>query len=140
MDSSYHLTSFSYSLFSDCKPKNAVILAAGFGMRMVPINTSVPKALLEVNGEILIERLIHQLHEAGVEDIYVVVGFMKERFEYLIDDFGVELVVNTEYSTKNNLYSLSLVADKLSNSYIVPGDLWCESNPFDSNELYSWYM
>ena len=84
--------------------------------------------------------MIQQLHQVGIYSIYVVVGFMKEQFEYLIDDFGVELIVNTEYSTKNNLHSLSLVADKLSNSYIVPGDLWCESNPFSMDELYSWYM
>ena len=73
-------------------PKSAIILAAGFGMRMVPINTSTPKALLEVNGEPLIERTIRQLHEAGVTNITVVVGFMKEQFEYLIDEYGVDSV------------------------------------------------
>ena len=76
-------------------PRNAIILAAGFGMRMVPINTSTPKALLEVNGEILIERTIRQLHEVGITNITVVVGFMKESFEYLIDEFGVDLAVNS---------------------------------------------
>lgn len=121
-------------------PRNAVILAAGFGMRMVPINTEVPKALLEVNGEPLIERIIKQLHEAGIKEIYIVVGFMKEQFEYLIDDYGVELIVNNEYSSKNNLHSLSLVLEYLSNTYIVPCDIWCDRNPFHHNELYSWYM
>ena len=48
------------------KPRNAVILAAGYGMRMVPINVEVPKGLLTVKGEPLIERLICQLHEAGI--------------------------------------------------------------------------
>ena len=51
-------------------PKNAIILAAGFGMRMVPINTEVPKGLLEVHGEPLIERLIKQLHEVNIHNIY----------------------------------------------------------------------
>ena len=55
------------------QPKNAIILAAGFGMRMVPINTEIPKGLIEINGERLIERIIRQLHEAGVNEIYVVV-------------------------------------------------------------------
>lgn len=45
--------------------------------------------LLEVNGEPLIERQIHQLHEVGIHEIYVVVGFMKEQYEYLIDDYGI---------------------------------------------------
>ena len=121
-------------------PLNAVILAAGFGMRMVPINTEVPKALLEVNGERLIERIIKQLHEVGIKEVYVVVGFMKEQFEYLIDEYGVELIVNEEYSLKNNLHSMSLVLDHLSNTYIIPCDIWCDRNPFHKNELYSWYM
>ncbi len=121
-------------------PKNAIILAAGFGMRMVPINTQSPKALMEVNGEPLIERTIKQLHEVGVAEIYVVVGFMKEQFEYLIDEYGVELIVNEEYAVKNNLHSLSLAANHLSNTYIVPCDIWCDRNPFHRHELYSWYM
>lgn len=44
-----------------------------------PINTEMPKGLLEVNGEALIERIIKQLHEVGIKEIYVVVGFMKEK-------------------------------------------------------------
>ena len=79
--------------FKEKAPKNAVILAAGYGMRTVPINTETPKGLLEVNGEVLIERIIRQLHEVGIYEIYVVVGFMKERYEYLIDDFGVGLLL-----------------------------------------------
>lgn len=121
-------------------PKNAIILAAGFGMRMVPINTEVPKGLLEVHGEPLIERLIKQLHEVNIHNIYVVVGFMKEQYEYLIDEYNVELVVNSEYASKNNLHSLKLASDYLSNSYIVPCDIWCDQNPFSKHELYSWYM
>ena len=121
-------------------PKNAIILAAGFGMRMVPINLSTPKALLEVNGEPLIERIIKQLNEVGVKDITIVVGFMKESFDYLIDEYGVELVVNPEYASKNNLASMALVSDRISNTYIIPSDIWCDRNPFNGHEMYSWYM
>ena len=121
-------------------PKNAIILAAGFGMRMVPINTETPKGLLEIMGERLIERTIRQLHEVGITEIYVVVGFMKEQYEYLIDEYGVDLIVAPDYATKNNLHSLKTAADHLSNSYIIPCDIWCEKNPYSRNELYSWYM
>lgn len=126
--------------YSEKAPKNAIILAAGFGMRMVPINLCTPKAFLEVNGEPLIERIIKQLHEAGVNSITIVVGFMKEKFDYLIDEYGVGLVVNQEYAGKNNLSSLALVADRISNTYIIPSDIWCDRNPFSSHEMYSWYM
>ena len=67
-------------------------------MRMVPINTETPKGLLEVHGETLIERLIKQLHEVGITDIYVVVGFLKEQYEYLIDLYNVQLIVNPDYA------------------------------------------
>lgn len=121
-------------------PKNAIILAAGYGMRMAPINMETPKGLLEIHGETLIERLIKQLHEVGINKIYIVVGFMKEQYEYLIDKYGVELVVNNEYSSKNNLHSMKRITMYLSNSYIVPCDIWCKTNPFCAQELYSWYM
>lgn len=122
-----------------CQPERAVILAAGFGMRMIPINSEAPKALVQVHGETLIERQIRQLHEAGIKNIVIVVGFMKEQFEYLIDRYGVHLIVNAEYARKNNLSSLAL-ADNLENCYVVPADVYCKENPFRRHELYSWYM
>lgn len=140
LDSNIQLTAKAIAEFKEKSPKNAIILAAGYGMRMAPINMETPKAFLEVHGEPLIERIIKQLHETGIEEIYVIVGFMKEKFEYLIDEFGVELVVNNNYSKKNNLHSLQLVLDHLSNTYIIPCDIWCDQNPFRKHELYSWYM
>lgn len=122
------------------QPQRAIILAAGFGMRMVPINTEIPKGLMEVKGEVLIERMIRHLHEVGITDIQVVVGFMKERYEYLIDEFQVKLVVNSEYQVKNNLHSLSKVKSSLDKTYIIPCDIWSEENPFSDFEPYSWYM
>ena len=133
-------TAKAVSEYKNKTPKRAIILAAGFGMRMVPINTEMPKGLLEVNGEPLIERIIKQLHEVGIQEIYVVVGFMKEKYEYLMDEYGVELVVNPDYASKNNLHSLKLVKEHLENAYIVPCDIWCDRNPFHRHELYSWYM
>ena len=140
LDEKAQLTHAARQEIKDKAPRNAIILAAGFGMRMVPINLTTPKALLEVNGERLIDRIIVQLHEVGVTDITVVVGFMKESFEYLMDEYGVELVVNEEYASSNNLHTLALVAGKISNTYIIPCDIWCDRNPFSKTELYSWYM
>ena len=134
------LTKKALSEYKKKAPARAIILAAGIGMRMVPINMEIPKALLEVNGERIIERQINQLHEVGITEIYVLVGFMKERFEYLIDKYGVKLIVNSEYAVKNNIHTLKLAARYISNAYIVPCDVWCVKNPFRRNELYSWYM
>ena len=83
------------------KPKRAIILAAGICTRMVPLNSSVPKALLKINGEVIIEKQIQYLHDVGIKEIYVVVGYMKEKFEYLIDKYNVELIVNPLYNIRN---------------------------------------
>lgn len=140
LNEDFAITSQAKKEFEKNRPQNAVILAAGYGMRMVPINLETPKAFMEVKKQPLIERIIDQLNEAGIYDIYVVVGFMKEEFEYLIDKYGVNLIFNNMYSSKNNLYSLKILADKLSNTYIIPCDIWCAYNPFNQYELYSWYM
>lgn len=140
IDKDMHPTTKAIEKYRAKQTKRAIILAAGFGMRMVPINTEMPKGLLEVNGEPLIERIIKQLHEVGIREIYVVVGFMKEKYEYLIDEYDVELIINTEYANKNNLHSINLVKDHLENAYIIPCDIWCKHNPFSRHEMYSWYM
>ena len=134
------LTQNGQALLAENRPRRAVILAAGFGMRMVPINTETPKGLLQVHGERLIDRLIRQLHQARIRDIRVVVGFLKEQYEYLIDEFGVELAVNPDYARKNNLHSVDRVRSALSDCYVVPCDLYCTENPFRTHEFYSWYM
>lgn len=63
--------------------KNAIILAAGKSSRFAPFTYEKPKGLFRVKGEILIERQIEQLHQAGVREIYIVIGYMKEKFFYL---------------------------------------------------------
>lgn len=140
IDAGYRLTRKAEALLEENRPRRAVILAAGFGLRMIPINRETPKALLNVRGEVLIERQIRQLKEAGVEEIAVIVGFLKERFEYLMDDFGVSLIVNPAYASANNLRSLALAEKKLDGCYIVPCDMYAEENPFRSLETHSWYM
>ena len=136
----YTLTRVALKKYSEQIPESAIILAAGYGMRMIPINREIPKGLLQVKGETLIERIIRQLHGVGVFHIYIVVGFMKESYEFLIDKYGVELLVNTRYASTNNLISLKCAADHIHNTYILPCDVWAAHNPFRDHEFYSWYM
>ena len=140
LDEDLVLTKKSKILLENSRPKNVIILAAGYGLRMVPINQNKPKALLTVDEKPLIERQIEQLHQVGITDITIVVGFMKEAFDYLTDKYNVKLVYNKDYAIKNNLYSLACVSAKISDTYIVPCDLYCLTNPFDKYENYSWYM
>jgi len=138
INSDYLLTNKAKNYMRAAKPKRAIILAAGMGLRMTPIN-QIPKGLLQINGEPLIEHIIRQLHEVEIHEIYIVVGFKMESFEYLTDKYGVELVSNNDFTTKNSLHSLHLVEDKLSNCYIVPCNVWFSRNPFSINEFFSWY-
>lgn len=118
---------------------NAVIMAAGLSSRFAPISYERPKGTLRVRGEILIERQIRQLHEAGITDITVVVGYKKEYFFYLVEKFGVKIVVNREYMTRNNNGSLWLVRDRLANTYICSSDDYFTSNPFESHVYTAYY-
>ena len=92
----YLLTEQGLKYLEQFKVDGAVITAAGFGSRFVPLTFETPKGLLEVFGERMIERQIKQLHEAGITDITIIVGYLKEKFEYLIDKYQVKLLYNPE--------------------------------------------
>lgn len=121
------------------KVDNAIILAAGTASRFAPLSLEKPKALIEVRGEVLIERQIRQLREAGIQKIVIVVGYRKEDFSYLTEKYGVKLVENPEYLTRNNHSSIYAVKDHLSNSYICSSDNYFLTNPFESDVEGSYY-
>lgn len=119
--------------------RNAIIMAAGMASRFVPLSYEKPKALIEVKGEILIERQIRQLKEAGISEIIVIVGYKKEQFYYLEEKFGVHIVENKEYLTKNNHSSIYAVREYLKNTYICSADNYFPANPFMEVEEESYY-
>lgn len=119
--------------------QNAIIMAAGFSARCKPLSAVVPKGLFVVKGEVLIEREICQLREAGINDIVVVVGYMAEKFEYLKAKFGVTLVYNHEYDRKNNIASIYAARKFLGNSYICCADNYYAKNIFSKYEYESFY-
>lgn len=121
------------------KVDNAIIMAAGMSSRFAPLSYEKPKGLLNVKGEILIERQIRQLKEAGITDITIVVGYMKEKFFYLDDKFGVKIVVNEDYYRYNNTSTLIRVLDKLSNTYICSSDNYFVDNVFEPYVYRGYY-
>lgn len=110
--------------------RNAIIMAAGTSSRFVPLSADVPKGLLVVKGEVLIERQIRQLREAGVEDITIVTGYKAHKFEYLRDKFHVDIVLNPDYFKYNNTSSLVRVADRLGKTFICSSDNYFPNNVF----------
>lgn len=121
------------------KVDNAIIMAAGTASRFAPLSYEKPKALIEVRGEILIERQILQLQEAGIKEIIVVTGYNAEQFEYLRDKYHVVLVHNPDYINRNNNASIYVVRDYLKNSYICSSDNYFITNPFENEVDDSYY-
>ena len=119
--------------------RNAVIMAAGMSTRFVPLSIETPKALLKVKGEVLIERQISQLREAGIQEIVVVVGYLKEKFEYLQEKYGVILIENPDYKTKNNHSTLYAARKYLKNTFICSGDNYFAENVFLSPSIHPYY-
>ncbi|MBR1632045.1 MAG: NTP transferase domain-containing protein [Paludibacteraceae bacterium] len=114
--------------------RNAVILAAGKSNRFAPFTYERPKGMFRVKGEVLIERQIEQLRAAGIDEIYIVVGYMKEKFFYLERKYGVRLIVNNTFARKGNLYSLYSARHVLANTFVCCADHYFVDNPFvDAN-------
>lgn len=103
--------------------ERAIIMAAGKGTRMQPVTLTTPKPLIEVGGKRMIDTVIEGLHSHGIREIYIVVGYLKEKFQPLIQQYpGVTLVENPYYETCNNISSLYVVRDKIENAIILDGD------------------
>ena len=137
----YLLTEQGLKYLEQFKVDGAVITAAGIGSRFVPLTFETPKGLLEVFGERMIERQIKQLHEAGITDITIIVGYLKEKFEYLIDKYQVKLLYNPEYATKNNLATIYHARELFRgrNMYLLVSDNWIRNNMYHKYECGAWY-
>lgn len=120
------------------KVDNAVIMAAGTSSRFAPLSYERPKALISVKGEVLIERQIRQLQEAGISEIYIVTGYRNNDFEYLKEKCNVKIRHNDLYNVRNNHSSIYKVRDIIRNTYICSADNYFETNPF-TNEVEEAY-
>ena len=105
------------------KVERAIIMAAGLGNRMYPVTLTTPKPLVRVNGIRMIDTVIQGLHQNGIREIYVVVGYLKEKFAALVQEYpGVVLIENPYFDICNNISSLYVARDYIRNAMILDGD------------------
>ena len=135
----YEITPKAIKHIAQFKVDNAIIMAAGKGTRFIPFSLKKPKCLAVVKGEVLLERQIRQLKEAGIEDVIIVAGYLKEQLSYLVDKFGVKIIVNDDYQKKNTHSSLYYARNYLKNSYILCADIYYPESLFHEYEYHSLY-
>ncbi len=103
--------------------KQAVIMAAGSGIRLNPLTLATPKPLIRVNGVRMIDTALRALRENGIEEIYIVVGYLAEAFRPLAEEYpGVTLLFNPYYDRCNNIASLYVAREHLEDAIILDGD------------------
>lgn len=103
--------------------KRAIIMAAGIGKRMQPVSLDTPKPLIKVNGKRMIDSVVDALHDNGIYEIYVVVGYLKEQFyEWVKGKIGISIIENPVYDQCNNISSLYAAREHLEDVIILDGD------------------
>lgn len=104
--------------------KRAVIFAAGFGSRMVPITLNTPKPLVRVHGKRIIDSLLDAVYAAGIEEVYIIRGYLSEQFDQLLYKYpNIKFIENPVYNEANNISSAMCARYLLQNAYLCEADL-----------------
>ncbi|MDS1002886.1 NTP transferase domain-containing protein [Clostridium sporogenes] len=118
----------------------AIILAAGKGTRMGKVTNITPKPLVKVDKKPIIERQIECLKEKGINEIIIIIGYLKEKFYYLKDKYGVKFIENDKFNEFNNIYSIYLARKYLEETYVIEGDVFINNNFLDGKINDSTYF
>lgn len=118
------ITEAGYAALEPYRVRRAVFIAAGFGSRLVPITFNTPKPLVRVHGKRIIDSLIDACLEAGIEEIYIVRGYLSEQFDQLLYKYPmIKFLENPLYNEANNISSALIARYLLSNAYVFEADL-----------------
>jgi len=119
------LTSAGLTALEPYKVRRAILIAAGSGVRLMPITINTPKPLVRVNGKRIIDSLLDAITEAGINEIYIVRGYLSEQFDQLLYKYpNIQFIENPMYNEANNIASVMYSGQLLSNSYILEADLF----------------
>ena len=93
----------------------AIILAAGSGLRLGQHTKDIPKALLDLNGKSILERQISLLRQHGINEIFVVTGYQREK--HTLKD--IEYIFNPRYAETEQLASMMVARTKISDDVLI---------------------
>lgn len=100
--------------------KEVIILAAGRSRRMEQLSRREPKCLLPYKGERVLERLVRQIKENGVQHIYITIGYCASKIQEIFkDDPVVETIENKLYEEDVNILSMSLAISKVNGPVVI---------------------
>ncbi len=118
------ITDQGYSALEPYRVRRAVFIAAGFGSRLAPITFNTPKPLVRVKGKRIIDSLIDAVLAAGIEEIYVVRGYLWEQFDQLLYKYPmIRFIQNPLYNEANNISSVYCARDVIRQAYVLEADL-----------------
>jgi len=103
----------------------AIILAAGRSRRIRSLTKDKPKCLLNLEGSTILGHQLNAISSCGIGQVAIVTGYMKDKVEDFLDEFSndvdltIETIVNEEYETTDNAYSLSLALNRSTDDSII---------------------
>lgn len=119
------LTADGREVIESFRVKRAVFIAAGFGSRLVPITLSTAKPLVRIKGKRMIDTLLDAVTAAGIEEIYIVRGYLPEQFDQLLHKYPtIKFIENPDYAETNNIASMMCARHLLQNAYVLEADLY----------------
>ncbi len=118
------ITNEGYEALEPYRAKRAVFIAAGFGTRLIPVTLNTPKPLVRVHGKRIIDGLIDAVLAAGINEIYIVRGYLAEQFDQLLYKYPmIKFIENPAFIETNNISSALCARYLFSNAYIFEADL-----------------
>ena len=102
----------------------AIILAAGRGTRLYPYTQYIPKCLLDIGGNTILEHQLNHIKDCGISEVVIVVGFGFERVENFLRNFDslgmrIKTLYNPFYQTTNSLISLWIARGEMNEDIVV---------------------
>lgn len=118
------ITHLGLEALEQYKVKRAIFIAAGFGTRMVPLTFNTPKPLIRVHGQRIIDGLIDVCLNAGIDEIYIVRGYLAEQFDQLHYKYPmIKFIENPAYNDTNNISSAMCARYLLQGAYVFEADI-----------------